>query len=151
MGNGPMLGASTLTNFPLAVPVANPLGNAATRSIYDKYSSLLPNDCNTLGVSPPSAVFVDVVVTVLLADSDDDSLNDNDEDEDTAIVAGRLIDPSANADVVVVVVDSVSATTMTTTSSNDLGKEDECIMLFAPVQIAKRKRDWCFVLFTFIC
>jgi hypothetical protein len=46
-----MAGASTLTNFPSAVPVANPLGSAETFSMYAKYSSLFANSGSCVGVS----------------------------------------------------------------------------------------------------
>lgn len=51
IGNCPRAGASTDTNFPLAVPVAKPFGNFERGSMYFMYSSLLANSGKVSGVS----------------------------------------------------------------------------------------------------
>ena len=121
MGNGPILGASTLTNFPLAVPVANPCGNAATCSMYDMYSSLFEKDGNTVGVSPTGVV------------DSEDADNDDDDDDVTAafwngicsfvvVVVERWFDPSTNANVGVVMVATIHVDTGSSTMDS-IGKE----------------------------
>ena len=56
IGSSPMAGASTLTNFPMAVPTANPDGNLPAAFRYDVYSSLVSNDGRIVSVSPSAVV-----------------------------------------------------------------------------------------------
>jgi hypothetical protein len=56
MGRSPNKGASTETNVPLAVPVANPLGRALTPSKKVKYSSLEAKSGSNVGVSVEDVV-----------------------------------------------------------------------------------------------
>ena len=58
IGSSPMAGASTLTNFPMAVPTANPDGNLPAAFRYDVYSSLVSNDGRIVSVSTPSVAVV---------------------------------------------------------------------------------------------
>jgi hypothetical protein len=56
IGKLPRAGASTGTNVPDAVPVANPLGRAATLSMYLRYSSLEEKSGRVTGVSPSATM-----------------------------------------------------------------------------------------------
>jgi hypothetical protein len=58
IGKFPSAGASTETNVPDAVPVAKPLGRAATLSMYLRYSSLDEKSGRVTGVSPSATVVV---------------------------------------------------------------------------------------------